>query len=615
MYLNLFYGPEKHCASVDSMKKTSYSVPRNVAFHATRLAVAMGLVYLSPVIAQGQNPSANAAADIERQRAATRALVDQVTADRFKPSDTATSLGHELPAALKPLLPRAPEAGQATSKPAVRAAHLSLPELGPLEAPAVIRRPVQAQPKSNLSTPDFSRQSVTFAQLMGKSQLDLPEPEGGLGVSAARKGESELQKTTFALPDLVGVGLDFSPELKAIKARQDSARQRLSKTRADLLPTFSSRYADGKETTDSASLTNDKHDYRNTSYRLTQPLFNYPAIENYRASRGTLNAALLRSQASEGEVSMSLVQAIVNLVTARVTVAFSDELLDNLSGILKYQDQRTQSGASSQADLERARSRVLAARQSRLEQQANYKSALLEAERLLGFTPQTLSLPFLNELPPLPRTQAEMREVALRENAEIGALRAEVEAQQSQMRAQYGRALPTVVASLEDDRSTNNGGVIGKRQDKRALVVFNWAFSLGGKEYFAGKEAAADLNELQNKLAQNEQRITQSVDTDFALLQASTLRINLGQQEQASALRVTEAVREQLKAGRIGSMLEALDASDRLYQARNKLTQSLGQQMLAQAQLLRHMGQLTSIREQARVLVQDVPSSDPISKK
>lgn len=597
------------------MKKTSYSVPRTVAFHATRLAVAMGLVYLSPVMGQGQNPSANAAADIERQRAATRALVEQVTADRFKPSDTATSLGHELPAALKPLLPRAPDARQAAAQPAVRAAHLSLPDLGPLEAPAVIRRPAQVQPKSNLSTPDFSRQSVTFAQLMGKSQLDLPEPEGGLGMSASRKGEFELRKTTFALPDLVGVGLDFSPELKAIKARQDSARQRLSKTRADLLPTFSSRYADGKETTDSASLTNDKHDYRNTSYRLTQPLFNYPAIENYRATQGTLNAALLRSQASEGEVSMSLVQAIVNLVTARVTVAFSDELLDNLSGILNYQDQRTQSGASSQADLERARSRVLAARQSRLEQQANYKSALLEAERLLGFTPQTLSLPFLNELPPLPRTQAEMREVALRENAEIGALRAEVEAQQSQMRAQYGRALPTVVASLEDDRSTNNGGVIGKRQDKRALVVFNWAFSLGGKEYFAGKEAAADLNELQNKLAQNEQRITQSVDNDFALLQASTLRINLGQQEQASALSVTEAVREQLKAGRIGSMLEALDASDRLYQARYKLTQSLGQQMLAQAQLLRHMGQLTSIREQARVLVQDASLSDPASKK
>ena len=595
------------------MKKIPSSFPRTVTFEASRLAFAIWLAYLSPAMAQTQN--ANASADIERQRAATRALVEQVTADRTKPTDMATSLGHELPASLKPLLSRAADPRQTPSKPVQRSAHLSLPELGPMEAPTLIRRPVQAQPKSNLSTPDFSRQSVTFSQLMGKSQIDLPEPEGGLGVSAARKGESELQKTIFALPDLVGVGLDFSPELKAIQARQESARQRVSKTRADLLPTFSSRFADGKETTDSASLTNDKHDYRNTSLRLTQPLFNYPALENYRATQGTLNAALLRSQASEGEVSMSLVQAIVNLVTARVTVAFSDELLDNLSGILKYQDQRTQSGASSQADLERARSRVLAARQSRLEQQATYKSALLEAERLLGFTPQTLNLPFLNELPPLPRTQAEMREVALRENAELGALRAEVEAQQAQMRAQYGRALPTVIASLEDDRSTNNGGVIGKRQDKRALVVLNWTFSLGGKEYFAGKEAAADLNELQNKLAQNEQRITQSVDTDFALLQASTLRINLGQQEQASALRVTEAVSEQLKAGRIGSMLEALDASDRLYQARNKLTQSLGQQMLAQAQLLRHMGQLTSIREQARVLVQDVPSSELTSKK
>ncbi len=565
--------------------------------------MALLLVCSPPAGAQGSHTGA----EIERQRTATRAMVEQVTADQTKASDAATSLGYELPAALRPLLTTPIDSSRTAKRQMPHAAHLNLPELGPLETPSVVRRPVQTQPKSNLATPDFSRQSLTFSQLMGKTLIDLPEPEGGLGVSAARKGDQALEQTLFALPDLVGVGLDFSPELKAIRARQDSARQRLSKTRADLLPTFSSRYAHGQETTDSASLTNDKHDYRNSSYRLTQPLFNYPAIEALRASQGTLNAALLRSQASEEEVAMSLVQAVVNLVTSRVTVFFSDELLDNLNAILKYQEQRTQSGASSQAELERARSRVLAARQTRLEQQASYKSALLEAERLLGFAPQKLSLPFLNQLPPLPRTQADIRDMALRENAEIGALRAEVQAQQSQMRAQYGRALPTVVASLEDDRSTNNGGVIGKRQDKRALVVLNWAFSVGGKEYFAGKEAAADLNEFQNKLAQNEQRITQSVDTDFALLQATTLRINLGQQEQEAALRVTEAVREQLKAGRVASMLEALDASDRLFQARNKLTQSLGQQMLAQAQLLRHMGQLKSIREQARVVVQDAP--------
>jgi outer membrane protein len=595
--------------------KTTLFIPFNAwvngtpVFPPTCVAMVLLLGSASPAGAQ----VGYAAADIERQRAATRAMVEQVTADQVKSSDAATSLGHELPHSLKPLLALPAKGGRTVVRSGPQATQLSLPDLGSVQTPSVVRRPVQAQPKSNLSTPDFSRQSVTFAQLMGKPLIDLPEPEGGLGVSAARQGDGALRQTLFALPDLVGVGLDFSPELRAILARQDSARQREAKSRADLLPTFSSRYAHGKENTDSASLSNDKHDYRNTSYRLTQPLFNYPAIENFRASQGTMNAALLRSQASEDEVAMSLVQAVVNLVTSRVTVVFSDELLGNLSAILKYQDQRTQSGASSQAELERARSRVLAARQSRLEQQASYKSALLEVERLLGFVPETLSLPFLNQLPPLPRTQADIREIALRENAEIGALRAEVEAQQSQMRAQYGRALPTVVASLEDDRSTNNGGVIGKRQDQRALVVFNWTFSLGGKEYFAGKEAAADLSELQNKLTQNEQRITQSVDNDFALLQAATLRIRLGQQEQESALRVTEAVQEQLKAGRIASMLEALDASDRLYQARNKLTQSLGQQMLAQAQLLRHMGQLKSIREQARVLVQETPSNTPLT--
>lgn len=545
--------------------------------------------------------------DIERQREATRAQIEKVTADQAKSTDQASALGQELPLNLQNRLFPMPRTAVGIQRRPLRSADLGLPELAAPQTPTLVRRPVAVQPKANLSTPDFSRQSTTFAQLVGKADIDLPEPDGGLGAPAATKSGSELGRTLFALPDLVGVGLDYSPELKAVRARHDSAVQRLRKNRSDLLPAFSSRYADGRETSNTTTLSNNAHDYTNSSVRLTQPLFNYPAWQTWSASSSTLDAALLRTQASEQEVALNVVQSVVNLVTSRVTIGFSDELLENLSAILKYQEQRAQSGATSQAELERARSRVLAARQARLEQQAGYKTALLEADRLLGFTPHKLTLPYLNQLPPLPRTQAEIRDTAMRENAETAALRAEVEAQQKQVRGQYGRALPTVTASLEEDRSSNNGGVIGKRQDTRALVIMNWGFSLAGKEYFSGKEAHAELVELRSKLDQNQQRLAQAVDNDFALLQAATLRITLGQQEQESAQKVTEAVREQLKVGRVASMLEALDASERLYQARIKLTQALGQQMLAQAQLLRNMGQLESIRAQASVLLQDAP--------
>jgi hypothetical protein len=63
-------------------------------------------------------------------------------------------------------------------------------------------------------------------------------------------------------------------------------------------------------------------------------------------------------------------------------------------------------------------------------------------------------------------------------------------------------------------------------------------------------------------------------------------------------------VREQLSVGRIGSLLDALDASDRLYQARIRVTQALSEQMLAQAQLLKHMRQLASVTDYAKLTVQ-----------
>jgi len=63
---------------------------------------------------------------------------------------------------------------------------------------------------------------------------------------------------------------------------------------------------------------------------------------------------------------------------------------------------------------------------------------------------------------------------------------------------------------------------------------------------------------------------------------------------------VVNAVDEQLKNGRIGSLLEALDASDRLFGARFRIAQTLSQQMKAHAQLLARLGLLSNVQTQAK---------------
>jgi outer membrane protein TolC len=156
--------------------------------------------------------------------------------------------------------------------------------------------------------------------------------------------------------------------------------------------------------------------------------------------------------------------------------------------------------------------------------------------------------------------------------------------------------LPVVGLSLERDVSKNVQGTNGPHTDTRALVVVNWATSLGGKEWFQAEQARSEMRAREAKLTDESQRLTQAIEADHALLQSAVLRMQTAQQEQASASTVVDAVAEQLQIGRLGSLLDALDASERYFQARQRLAQAIGQNIKAHAQILQRMGQLRDLQ-------------------
>jgi outer membrane protein TolC len=119
---------------------------------------------------------------------------------------------------------------------------------------------------------------------------------------------------------------------------------------------------------------------------------------------------------------------------------------------------------------------------------------------------------------------------------------------------------------------------------------------LGGKEWFQAEQARSEMRAREAKLTDESQRLTQAIEADHALLQSAVLRMQTAQQEQASASTVVDAVAEQLQIGRLGSLLDALDASERYFQARQRLAQAIGQNIKAHAQILQRMGQLRDLQ-------------------
>ena len=440
-----------------------------------------------------------------------------------------------------------------------------------------------------------------FADLVGQDVIELPQVETDFPQPATQRvGQGR------GLPEFVALSLQQSPQMRQARAQFESAEARVGVTRADLLPAASLRIAKGPETSESTTQAipttgTNKHTYYSRTIRLTQPVFNVPVFKEFDSSRQTKDASSLRLQSMREATALGATKATIDVAVARITLNFSDSQLEQLNKILSYLEARTSAGASSQADLERARTRVFAARQTRLEQQTNYRNAMFELNRITGQMPTALQLPFLQLLPALPDNHGQIRQYVKEQNFDLLALRKDVNAQGSAVSGEYAKFLPVFGVSLEKDTTENVRGTNSPWTDTRALAVMTWNVSLGGKDYFSAQQAGAELRNREARLDDETQRLTQATEADIALLQSTELRLQAAEAEQTSALTVVNAVEEQLKSGRIGSLLEALDASDRLFGARFRLTQALGQQMKAHAQLLSRLGLLSDVQTQAKL--------------
>ena len=572
-------------------------------------------VYAQSQAVTPANPSTTSAT-VTQNREKTKQMIESVVTDKAGVYDDATTLGvtmnnkrkNPTPAVAVgdfPVVAIEP-ANTVTRQPAVPV----LPPIVLNQWPSLVnpdkavgristkRRGLTNQDESLVYSPDFSRQLLTFGIMAQSPYIDLPDGEINTATGATlqfNKNAVDIAKAK-TLADMVKTGLGNSPVLDQALAQIEIAVSRRQQARAELLPKASARYQKGPEKSEPFNQKISNHTTQSTALRLVQPVINLPSVRDWMAELSNEQATVWRSYAANEAVALSVTNAVLELAAARMVVEFSDEQLEEFNSLFAYVQNRAQSGVASSADLERIRARVLQARQNRIEQQSNYKTALLELERLLGDKPVAIQLPYLNQMPGLPATQAQIRQMVWESSQDLRILRKDVKTQEQVVAGIHAKLLPTVALSLERDEGENSRGVNPKQRDSRVLGVVNWEFSLGGKELYAAKLAKAELANRQSKLTEEADRIMQGVDADFALLQSATLRIGTAQAEQDAALLVLQSVQQQMKTGRVGPTLEALDANERYFSARQRLVQTLTQQMQAHAQILRRLGVLSQIQ-------------------
>lgn len=443
----------------------------------------------------------------------------------------------------------------------------------------------QAQPAP------LAQPTIRLADIANSSVMALPDM-----MADPMPTSNSVHGSAVSLADLVRQGLQQSPQLRQSEAQVDAARSGRKLARADLLSNFSVRYAAGPENSRAPGQTTSHHRRDVGTVRLTQPLFNASLTHEWQSSQQVESAAQRRLQAAKDNVTLSVVRATIDLSAARLVLDFSNVQLAHLQNILDYLEQRAAAGASSVSDLERAKSRVFTARQTRMEQQAAYRNAFNELRRLTQQAPTAIRLPSMVDFPALQAEGTTLQALAIQNNPDILAAELDVRAQEKRVKAEWSKYKPEIGVSLEYDDSRNVRGINGPNHDVRALVVANWAVSLGGKEWHQAEQAMAEMRQKEARLEDEKQRLLQTLESDATLFESAVFRVATAQLEQEAAGKVIAAVEAQLSSGRLGSLLEALDASERFFASRQRLVQAIAQQLKAHAQLLARVGQLGDLQ-------------------
>lgn len=436
-------------------------------------------------------------------------------------------------------------------------------------------------------------------KLFGVSQVSVAvAPQISTAAGNDWIAEAPRSVPVLDLPASTRAATLFSREVHVAEARFNQAEAQSKQARSFLMPTLAVRYSTGEETSTPSSVTDpltaepkakSTHQRTDTSLTLRQPLLDLPSIYDWRRREKLADAKAESHKASQGDAWLSTVDAYLALTSSRLISDLALGYERQLDQLFNYVDKRAAVGASSAADRERVRARMLASQASRAQQEAGHASAAVEFLRLTNLAPQNIQLPERQDLGGVPLRADEAVRLAMENSPEVAAIKLEIRAAELDRNVAKSKFLPRLDLELSKASSENAGGPTGVQEDTRMMLVMNWNLLNGGADVHLGSEKNARLEEARYRLDDLQRKTTQSLLAQYATLDSSREQLVSGYRELEAISSAAKAMSERMFAGN-QSLLDLLDVYDRLYQARTRLVILHTQELSAMAQIIRLVG-------------------------
>jgi outer membrane protein len=344
----------------------------------------------------------------------------------------------------------------------------------------------------------------------------------------------------------------------------------------------------------------DVPDNYRTRLDLQWPIYTGGRLDaSERAARAEARASSDDLAAARADLRLEITRAYWALVTARESLRVVEESVTRIDAHL--QDVRNQLTAGLVPPNEVLSVEAQESRQRMLRIQARTTREVTEAElaRLIGAAPGTPIEPAasLEELPVEPRPPqalAALVEQAKQQRPERAALTTRVAAALERVRAATAGTKPTIAVAGGFDYARPNPRIFPRegawKESWDASINLMWPLFDGGRAGAEVAEAAATSRASEERLADFDAILAVELRQRGSELESSRAAIEAANDAVRSATEARRVVGERFAAG-VATSTDVLDAQVALLQAELDRTQAIANRRLAEARLVRALGE------------------------
>ena len=411
-------------------------------------------------------------------------------------------------------------------------------------------------------------------------------------------GQQVLAVTLFeALTEAYKNNTDLNAERENVGISEED----LKISKSDYLPSVTISGSESRE--DTTKLTNRSGDEQTVndvdpstqSIKIEQTLIDFGISANVKKNEIGINLAAIKLLKKEQEVLFKAAEAYSGLILANKKLQINQSNLNLLERQVETNRARLERGQITLSDLAQSESSLAGAQANFIQSQNEIITNKLNYENVIGPIIDTNSLNnnfAINLI--LPNNLNEAIDIAKKYNPELIIAKLEYEQSEKDVIISKSNLSPSAKLSYENSRSKDFSSSYDERNKNTLKATVTWPIYSGGKNT-ASLNKSRNLKNRKKLLLNNVTKTNNSnVAISWSTLQSSKSFLNSVQSQVKAAEIANEGITVEYESGLGRSTLDVIQSNSILLNSRITLANSERNYLLAQFNVLKSIGQLSS---------------------